>query len=124
MGGWQVFVAVLAAIGIGVLVFAPERIPKGIEPPLSFWYRESLVGAGFVAIIQNDSGEVLRDVQVTFVNEALDQRRSYEQDRLEPGGQIVVGWAGGWRLEAGEKIKVRAARYLWWKEWVFRPRSD
>lgn len=87
---------------------------SALPPPVTVTYRDSLVGAGKVLQIKNDSAHHLYNVRVTgreYKNMNSASVRATEQ--LKPGALVEVGWMEfeAWMPEPGESIEIYADNY-------------
>ena len=111
---WRTFGSVLAAIVVAVALFAPERLPSGwgLGPvPLRVDIRDSLVGEGKVAMIQNPTGKTLHNVVIVCRSPTRETAKQYLEETWAPGRVLELGWAEGWRWEKGEKLTISASGF-------------
>jgi len=107
-----VFTGVFLAICLGVVMFAPERLPSGVgvvNIPLEVTFREALLEDNFVAVIENPSGKTLHNVKITCSSD--DKDFTFLEEDWAPGRVVELGWAQGWGFEPGHKIAVSASGY-------------
>jgi hypothetical protein len=109
-------VAAVAVIGVILLALAGRDRPGGgplpvLKPPVPVvvTYRNSLVGAGRVAVFSNQAPTRLT-VTVEFVSKDKARRKAAAVD-LSPNGTREVGWAEGWAFEAGDTVTVSHPDY-------------
>lgn len=121
-GGYiGIFVAVLAAICVGVFLFAPEKLPSGVglEPvPIEVNVRDSMVDEGKVAIIRNPTAKTLHNVLLVCTNAELKQEKRYLEETWAPNRELELGWMEGWKWVSGETLTVSASGYAE-KTWRF-----
>lgn len=99
-----------AAIVAGCLAGACNT--KLEEPPLEITYRESLVGAGKILQVKNQSNLPLHEVEITIRSKSGEVE--YKETEL-PGYEVLeVGWKklGGYEIPAGATIEVTAQGFL------------
>jgi hypothetical protein len=117
------FVAVLAAIAVGVFLFAPERLPPGIgiQPvPLDVTVSNSMVEQVFGQVlgeervgvtIANNSAEALANVTIALRSADGTDKKSVHVPRWEPGESKALGSLQGWDVEPGDQLRVTASGY-------------
>lgn len=112
----KVFLAVLAAIAVGVFLFAPERLPSGIglKPlPMKVTKRTSLVtfGRGWVAVIENQAPVTLHNVNLTCTD-VTGKNKVIFKETWPPNETFEIGAFEGWVFESGETLKIEVSGYL------------
>lgn len=112
----KTFFAVLAAIIIGVFIFAPERLPSGIglKPlPMAVTKRPSFLtlGSGSVAVIQNKAPVTLHNVKITC-NGVAGKTKTFFKEAWEPNESYEIGAFQGWVFEKGESLNIAVSGYL------------
>lgn len=112
---WKSIVVLLVLVFIIWMVFGKgsSLFPRPV-PPVTVTYRDSLVGAGIVIHIRNDSLHHLYNVKVVGRN--LEQQSSASvkaTDHLAPGDHVEVGWMEftRWVPRPGETIEVYCDDY-------------
>jgi hypothetical protein len=88
-------------------------LPRPI-PPVSVTYRDSLVGAGRVIQITNNSSHHLYNVKVVGRNAQQNSSASVRAtDHLRPGDVVEVGWLEFevWTPEPGESVEIYCEDY-------------
>jgi hypothetical protein len=89
---------------------------SGDQPPIKISYRRSkILGQGMVAGLTNTAeGKTLRNVIVLVRSPGDGHDRTYRVARsLRANGTVSVGWRelDGWKLEPGDRLKVKADGY-------------
>ncbi len=81
-------------------------------PPLEASYRQSLVGAGNILQLKNQSNEALLEVEVTI--RAASGEVVYTEEKLAGYEVLEVGWKklGGFEIPDDARIEVKARGYL------------
>jgi hypothetical protein len=106
---------VLAVVVVGLLwAFAPQifRV-HGVQTPVSVTVRESLVGAGLVVRVRNESDGVLENVVVTARDKTTNRQAEHAVARLKAGETAEVGWLQwGWKLKPDHTVTVDADGHL------------
>jgi hypothetical protein len=117
------FVAVLAAIAVGVFLFAPERLPPGvgIQPvPLDVTISNSVVEQVFGQVlgeervgvtIANNSTKTLSNVTIALRSTEGSDKKSIHVERWEPGESRALGSLQGWDVKPGDQLRVTASGY-------------
>lgn len=88
---------------------------SALPPPVKVSYRKSMVGAGMVLQIQNDSSHHLYNVKVIGRNfEEVSSASVIASKHLPPGGITEVGWLEfvGWTPRSGETMEIYADDYI------------
>jgi hypothetical protein len=111
------FLALVAALVVGVALLAPDLLPPGIgvsRVPVTVTARASLVGKGRVAVVTNSTTSALRELAVTCTDPDDPARGTHEfrVDRFEPGHHATLGWAEGWEFKTGDRLRVTCRGYL------------
>ena len=82
------------------------------KPPVEVTYRQSLVGAGKILQVKNQTNVPLREVEISIRSESGEV--AYKEAEI-PGYEVLeVGWKklGGYEIPEGATVEVRAAGYL------------
>jgi len=130
---WHQAIAVLAVGGIGLAILsqfimsdeereivrkltAPREPPEIIKykplVPITVTLRRSLVGAGTVVQIQNNSKTLLEGVIVRGEHSPKNLQEDYAVGRLMPEAVVEIGWTKWkWKAEVGETLSVAANGY-------------
>ncbi len=111
----SIFFTVLLAIFVVLFLFAPERFPSGIgfsRVPIEASARESMVGLGRVVELTNPADKIIHKVKITLFDVNNEVINDALKEKWAPGDSHVFGWIGGWKIEKGYKLKVKAAGYL------------
>ncbi len=114
MKAGSVFVTVLLAITVAVFLFAPERLPSGIgitPIPLEASVRPSLFGQGQVAILENQTGKTLHNVNILLLRANGEIVKGGMRENWPPGDHMELGWLEGWQIEQGSRLEVKASGY-------------
>jgi hypothetical protein len=82
-------------------------------PPVEISHRDSLVGQGEIIQIENTSNAALANVRVE-VRAPDGESRAFVQETIGAYEVLEVGWKrlGGWQVQPGSKVSVRASGYL------------
>lgn len=99
---------------LGMLLL-PACSAAVLPPPVTIYCRDSLLGAGIVVQIYNESPHHLYNVRVVGRNfENVTSASVKAVDHLAPGGIVEVGWLefGNWIPMSGETVEVYADNYL------------
>lgn len=94
------------------LVFATGCGGKLEAPPVEVTHRESLLGAGRIVRIKNQTNEALFDVAVTI--RTANGEVGYNQAELPGFETLEVGWKklGGFEIPDGAEVEVKAEGYM------------
>lgn len=94
--------------------FAPQWLRlRGVQTPVSVTVRSSVVGAGSVVQVKNESEKSLQNVVVTAINPSTNQQSRYKIEALDAGETREIGgleWS--WDFKPGHRIEVDADGYL------------
>jgi len=102
----------LALVGIFFLTGC-DQFPGIAYPNVYVLYRQSLVGAGRVLILKNDSTKYLHELTITITRNGQEIARKGIARELAPGDSIQVGWVElGVALKTGDNIKIYAKGYI------------
>lgn len=77
--------------------------------PISVAYRESILGKGYVAIIQNDLNSKIT-IEITLRDHASNNKKSQTIEFL-PNQMQEIGWMEGWEFSLGDVIRVSHPEY-------------
>lgn len=112
IGGCGVFIAVFAAICLGVFLFMPERLPPGLgltPVPVEVSFRSALMGPGLVAMIENPTATTLHNLTFDCENKKKESKHSFGEEELKPGEVVEIGWMEGWYFEKDETLTISAS---------------
>jgi hypothetical protein len=112
--------AVIAVITIAGLYFGfkwndvgdvAESAITAVKPnlPIQVGYRKSLIGKGYVSIIQNKSKQPLA-LEIDLRDRNANNKKM-ERKTLAPNQKIEIGWVQGWEFESGDVIKISNPNY-------------
>lgn len=97
---------VVAGLVAVFVIFRKSPIP----PRISVGQRASVVGAGKVVVLRNESAEHYYNVRVSVrsVRDPLRKAGCIADDHMLPGEMVEVGWMelGQWVIEPGELVTV------------------
>jgi hypothetical protein len=101
---WVLIVMVVVV----AMFFILQKSP--LPPQISVGQRKSMVGAGKVVVLRNDSAEHYYNVRVSVrsVRDPLRKAACMADDHMLPGEMVEVGWMelGRWVIEPGEVVTV------------------
>lgn len=81
-------------------------------PPIEITYRPSLLGAGNIVRLKNQSNQPLEELEITI--RSTTGEVSYEEPQLAGFGEFEVGWKklGGFEIPDGAEVEVKVKGYL------------
>ena len=102
---WRVLLVFIVAAGLG----CNTKLEK---PPVEVTFRESLVGAGKILQLKNQTNLPLHELEVTIESDSGEV--GYQVPELAGYEVLEVGWKklGGYEIPDGAKVEVRAKGYL------------
>ena len=78
--------------------------------PISVSYRKSLLGKGYVAIVENKSKDQLQ-LDFDLRSSAQNDPKKQAVISIEAAKKIEIGWLEGWKFELGDTISVSHKDY-------------
>ena len=118
------FVAVLAAITVAVLVFAPERAGRGVgirSVPVETSFRSAAFGKDKVLVITNTHSSTITNVRISLILKSdaavveIMAGRPVRFDRhiesWPPGKKFEFGWLEGWKFPPESIVVISAPGY-------------
>lgn len=113
------FVAVLAAIVVAVVLFAPERLPPGIglQPvPVDVTVSKSLVGQVLgqdrtEVTVTNAADRPLHNVTLALRARDGRDKKTARVPQWPPGESRDLGWMKGWEIQPEDRLEISASGY-------------
>ena len=102
-----------AVLAVALVLAASTGCGTKLErPPIEITYRQSLVGAGNIVRLKNQSDRPLHALEIKI--RAASGDVAYHHDELPAYEVLEVGWKklGGFEIPADARVEVRAKGYL------------
>lgn len=103
---WYGLALLIIASVVSHLMYKPPEIP---ELPVDVSYRNSEIGQGYVAILQNKSDRYLA-VKISLYNATRNESKTLDLD-LPSHKDVEIGWLEGWKFVSSDSIKIYHPEY-------------